>query len=397
MIIFENPGVLDLKAITTFGVSVKTTENPIGFFGTGSKYAVAILLRNGFSLKLITGGKEYKFSIKNQDFRGKEFGVIQMNDSDLPFTTHLGANWESWMAFRELHCNASDEGGDSYCTDSEPNYDDDRTYFVLDGPEANSLFEKKNEIILSEENRTSLKFVEIVNKPSSFLYYRGIRVLKLPKQSLYTYNITGSLSLTEDRTVSGDWQINSYIANSIFACSDKNLIKTFIAPNVECFEKTIGLSAVKYSTDLTKEFLDCVSDEYDKNNDNLNPSLKEWISDVSLNHRFKKIKIFNLDSDQKEMLKISLMVVKRMFPSADYEIIFSESLGQRTKAFADKIESKIYLSRDCFEEGQLFLTSTILEEFVHLEKGLDDETRELQTFLFDNLTKRIAKEVGILI
>lgn len=397
MIVFENPGVLDLKAITTFGVSVKTNENPIGFFGTGSKYAIAIFLRNGFSLKLVAGGKEYKFSIKNQDFRGKEFGVIQMNDMDLPFTTHLGANWETWMAFRELHCNASDEGGDSYQSYSEPVYEKDKTYFILDGSEADSLFQKKSEIILNERDKINLKFIDIVKKPSSFLYYRGIRVLSLPKPSVFTYNITGSLSLTEDRTVSGDWQINSYIANSMFSCNDKQIIRNFIAPNVECFEKSIGLSAVKYSTDLSKDFLDCVSEEYDKNNDNLNSSLKEWISDVTLNHRHKKIKHFHLDADQKQMLEKALLVVKKMFFSAKYEIVFCESLGQRTKAFADRLENKIYLSRDCFEKGQLFLTSTLLEEYVHLEKGLDDETRELQTYLFDILTTKIAKEVGLLI
>ena len=34
-IIFENPGTVDLRAVTTFGVSVKESDNPIGYFGTG--------------------------------------------------------------------------------------------------------------------------------------------------------------------------------------------------------------------------------------------------------------------------------------------------------------------------------------------------------------------------
>ena len=37
MIVFENPGEIDVAAISTFGVSVKETDNPIGFFGTGLK------------------------------------------------------------------------------------------------------------------------------------------------------------------------------------------------------------------------------------------------------------------------------------------------------------------------------------------------------------------------
>jgi hypothetical protein len=47
IVVFENPGEIDAAAIRTFGVSVKEGENPIGFFGTGLKYAIAILLRTG--------------------------------------------------------------------------------------------------------------------------------------------------------------------------------------------------------------------------------------------------------------------------------------------------------------------------------------------------------------
>lgn len=46
MIIFRNKGVIDPKSITTFGVSSKENPGAIGFFGTGLKYAIAILLRH---------------------------------------------------------------------------------------------------------------------------------------------------------------------------------------------------------------------------------------------------------------------------------------------------------------------------------------------------------------
>ena len=47
MIVFENPGEIDIRSISTFGVSVKEGDNPIGFFGTGLKYAIVVLLRTG--------------------------------------------------------------------------------------------------------------------------------------------------------------------------------------------------------------------------------------------------------------------------------------------------------------------------------------------------------------
>lgn len=48
MIIFRNAGTIDPKSITTFGVSSKENPGAIGFFGTGLKYALAILLRHGW-------------------------------------------------------------------------------------------------------------------------------------------------------------------------------------------------------------------------------------------------------------------------------------------------------------------------------------------------------------
>jgi len=43
MIVFENQGEIDLIAFTPFGVNTKETDSPIGFFGTGLKYATAVL------------------------------------------------------------------------------------------------------------------------------------------------------------------------------------------------------------------------------------------------------------------------------------------------------------------------------------------------------------------
>ena len=46
-IIFTNQGEIDIRAVTTFGVSVKNDNSAIGMFGTGLKYAIAIILRHG--------------------------------------------------------------------------------------------------------------------------------------------------------------------------------------------------------------------------------------------------------------------------------------------------------------------------------------------------------------
>ena len=63
-VIFENPGEIDPLAIRTFGVSVKEGDNPIGFFGTGLKYALAILLRTGHQVSMQAGELTLAFGTK---------------------------------------------------------------------------------------------------------------------------------------------------------------------------------------------------------------------------------------------------------------------------------------------------------------------------------------------
>jgi hypothetical protein len=116
---FQNDGLIDLRAVTTFGVSSKETSNPIGYFGTGLKYAVAVLLRLGCEIELYLGeDTRYVFRARKTRIRVDDFDVVTMTSCDdtveLAFTTQLGRNWHAWQAFRELWCNAIDEGGDVY-------------------------------------------------------------------------------------------------------------------------------------------------------------------------------------------------------------------------------------------------------------------------------------------
>ena len=99
---FATPAPFDLKALKIMGLSVKVKDNPIGYFGTGLKYAIAICLRNGCNVTLKTAGETYKFTYKEELFRGDPVNQIYMNDVPLPFTLEYGKNWKLWMAFREF-------------------------------------------------------------------------------------------------------------------------------------------------------------------------------------------------------------------------------------------------------------------------------------------------------
>ena len=104
---FRNRGLIDLRAVRTFGVSAKECENPIGFFGTGLKYAIAICLRLNCKVTLWRGTERYDFATREAEMRNATFRVITMNGEELSFTTDLGKTWEPWQGHPRWNAAAS--------------------------------------------------------------------------------------------------------------------------------------------------------------------------------------------------------------------------------------------------------------------------------------------------
>lgn len=107
MIIFENLGEIDFRSISHFGINVKPGKSPIGFFGTGLKYAIAVLMRTGQKVTIYSGLSKCTIGTEESEFRGKNFNFIKATVDDNPsydigFTTELGKMWPLWAAYREL-------------------------------------------------------------------------------------------------------------------------------------------------------------------------------------------------------------------------------------------------------------------------------------------------------
>lgn len=112
-VVFRNRGLIDTRAITTFGISAKdpSNANPIGYFGTDLKYAIAVLLRRQIPITIMSGLEVLRFEVRSDVVRSKPFEMVCMNGNPIGFTTDLGKNWELWQAFRELYSNCIDEFG----------------------------------------------------------------------------------------------------------------------------------------------------------------------------------------------------------------------------------------------------------------------------------------------
>ncbi len=78
-VVFKTPTILDIRAITMFGLSAKpNSKNPIGYFGTGLKLAIATLIRHNIPIQIYIGKKHYSFEKRPEEFRDQPFEQVWM-------------------------------------------------------------------------------------------------------------------------------------------------------------------------------------------------------------------------------------------------------------------------------------------------------------------------------
>lgn len=399
-VVFKNDGVLDIRMIKMFGVSVKENHNPIGFFGTGLKYALAILLREDCNIKLLAGEETFDFSKGEIYVRGEKVAAALMNDEELPFTTHLGTNWELWQAFREIYCNTLDENGTIFLSDTIPKNTPGKTYFVVQGKKFVDLYHDRNKIVLNFPQAMLLHEgvnVDIYNKPSGHLYYRGIRVFDFDRPSTYTYNITSECTLTEDRTLKYPSIALCKLPKEVGRIRKREVI-TKILTAKECAEERFTYYDLKYDDQVvSEEFISVLGEQYHLNNDNLNQSAREYFKVRMNKNASKNYKNKELNEIEVKQLERACSVCRKIFDDfGEYEIKIVLTLGQETIALADRDNKLIVLSEQCFKMGTKALVGILIEEFLHLKTGYADMTRQFQDYLFQTITdiseRHIIKE-----
>lgn len=386
MIVFENTGEIDVRSISTFGVSVKEGDNPIGFFGTGLKYAIAVLLRTGHKVTIHSGRTAVRFGVQRDTVRGQEFEFVTMALGDgapaaLGFTTELGKQWELWMAYREIACNCKDEGGAGRFTKTAPNPEPGTTRIIVEGQDFEAIFADAHLYILADEPHAIVGTVEIRNRPGHHLFYRGVRVMQLTRPSLYTYNMNAKLELTEDRTVKSQWQVGYRLAQVVLESTDPRYIRACVTASDETLEG--GLDLHGYSFVPSQQFLDTVGEVLREKMFKVNPTaLRVWKDATKQEIQFREL---TMSKVQRMSMDRAIGFCERMgFDVSSYPIRPVESLGEGILGLAQ--EGTIYVAERAFEMGGAKqLASTLIEEFLHLRHGWQDCTRELQTYLFEKV------------
>lgn len=370
---FANAGMIDLDVIRVMGVSVKTVDNPIGYFGTGLKFALATLLRTDHKITLHRGQDVFRITCRNEKIRGEEFGRVYLNDEALPFTTALGKNWEVWQAYRELHSNTLDEDG--AITDKPMTAD---TVIEVTGDAIQREYVNRDSIFISGKPLASNEFLEVYDRPSKTVFYRGVRAGNMPKEMMFTYNILTPMTLTEDRTFDSqytvEWKLNSLIPR----LDNKGMFAQLLRGR-DKFDQTLNFAQCSTPS---QAFLDAAAECYADGNAS---AAAKRVIERDQQERGQFTPATMLDADHEKFLGAFSTLQRMGCNLSPEDVLVVESLGPSIMGLFHKAKNQIFLAKSTLDWGSETVVATLYEEWLHKEYFYEDKSRELQNFLFQRL------------
>lgn len=391
MITFYNPGEIDIRLVTTLGVNVKESYNPIGYFGTGLKYALAVLLRERQEIEVWSGSKCYEFSTVREQIRGKEFEFVEMTCEGevqrLGFTTELGKNWTLENAYRELYSNAVDEGGSVSASADAPAPANGRTVIRISGDRFHDVWLRRDEIVLNPERKPLWEGPHgaIYYGKTNVVYYHGLAAYKSTRPMMHTYDLQMQLKLTEDRTLGG-FDVDYEIQRLLGECKDKEILR-----NAYCGKEQMEAQSSYVILAECEEFCEVIGELIKSHPLELTPQVLHTYRTA----RPEQIEHKEISLTQEQFRELSAAInfwLALGFPVDDYRIAVAEDLGKNVLARAEHGASPtIWLSLECFK--QRVLREALLEEYFHLRDGVGDYTLEMQNLLFKTIVE-LGEKVG---
>lgn len=407
----QNKGEIDPMGLSLMGVSSKRDdETKIGFFGSGNKYAIALMMRVGIPFRIFSGKAEMKITTKKVMFREKLYEQILINGEPTSLTTAMGPDWEPWFAIRELYCNALDEGGAAMTVTQKPTglEGSTRVFVGLTGVLEDFFKQRERFILVHEKPEASVKtyygHVGIFPRAADeFICYRkGIRIYpKNDKRSLYWYNFD-QIAINESRTYKYEHEINERIASFFAVIKDKTIIEHYLANWKGNVEEN---AAWQYTNDPLSEMWHRVlkgrrvypenlaihsGDFEGKHNSFIVPSS---LADKIAN-QFPDIEVvgakgtkqyveLEMTAAERQKIDTALNELRQIGYDIRSHIVLADTTTDDTIAWYDKATDTIYHTRRHLN-GIQELKNTFLEEHFHAV-GHNDGQREFVTFLIDEL------------
>ncbi len=381
MIVFTTPTLLPIEAATTMGVSAKETDNAIGKFGTGLKYAIAGVLRLGGEIEIVVGTDRHEFRAVETDIRGRTFRLVQCNGVPCGFTTDLGKHWKPWQIFREIASNTLDENGSWGREEVEPA--DDTTNVIVRCREVEEA-DRDEHVFLGDGRKVlvaSSMGATIYEGPSRHYYFRGIRAGSFGEVAPVTINVTDG-TLSEDRLLDLS-RVHSELAWTFRTATtwDEDLLlevtsqkepAQFWCQNIAQYHLTAG--------DLPDDMMAFLMER------------QKWVEHPGFRPLIEKERKRGAGSrfsevEQTERHEKLLIAGERLCRNVGVDPIprdkvhFTTELGDDCMGVAMMDTREVWFSTQIVLRGRDEFLAGYLEEALHVMTGADDCTRKFQNIL----------------
>lgn len=428
-LLIENKGEIDINALILMGGSTKRdSTTAIGFFGSGWKYTIALMLKKSIGFRIYSGLQEISIGTKQVNFRDKQFEQILINGQETSLTTDMGPSWDSWMAVRETVSNAIDEGDSNIISSTEDinakegytriyiSHHQDIKDVIAEWDQYFS-FDRLDAIV---DNTAGKIYPNITGERESQLFYRkGIRCYTSKRRTLYNYDLPG-FKINESRVIEDTYDVRHMIGKFLSNWANKQVAKNILQKFTE--EMSYYESDLEWyyygNLTLNPEWREAIGDRVIINND-VSGNYLDIIS-TQKNYRvskemakaikksFPEVPVYGIGDDgdddggyriQEQTPKVQYMLKKAAEFCKDTQYAVNHPievvLFDKAEVLGRASNNKILLSAKLFDMGMKELVMTIMEEETHLTTSYEDETRALQNYLFKMWLTEKEERFGI--
>ncbi len=444
-ILIQNDGEIETNSFELIGASTKRNETgKIGFFGSGLKYSIAYMMRNGIDFKVFSGTNELAFTTMPESLKEQTFDRICINGKPTSYTVTMGPTWkEDWLVLREIYCNALDESSCQLIKSTEtvqPSLGKTRIYIelteklrsVIDNwdryfsDERTPIF-TTNKIYTSsfgnEDGASSTRYqsVKVYNKNHGTIYRRGINVGEKDSM-LFDYEME-FVNINEDRTARNMNFISYIFADMVGQMDNEDWLKSILRTaqdDSKCSEyasltydtpdQKISQKWVQFSKDnmlVAREISGRFADEMARTKKevfliplhfarHLKKNLPE-VCIMGMGSVIGDMYFTEIDKTPKMdyLLKEVIASLKEMNYEVNYDISVAEFESDEILGQADLKAKKIYIATKTFDMGRREIAMTLMEENEHIASQKGDETRAFQNHIFSQWLKSMENANGL--
>lgn len=402
---FSNVGEVPVNAFKLLGASSKRNDSTkIGYFGTGLKYALAVLLREGIDFVVYSGGSEIKIGTRKSKFLDQVVTVITVNGEKTSITIEAGINWETWFAIREIYSNNLDENGTMKLVTSVTPEAGTTKIYIQRNEKLKDLIDNWSDYFSNTRSVLSTHLdgstlLQKNNAENLTVFRRGIRAYTNRSQSIFDYDVK-NLKINESRVAEHDYEARQRCAEVLATCDNLEALNHFIHTRGDFIEKDTNFwtyifddSAGAFSETWYEALKDSriVPEEYSGFYGVTQSSV--ILPERLCKHLYKQFKDrLNIMGSSKEAYLVIDKPVDFMLPALtrlasvgfDFpieDIKIAKFKDGDVQGMADTENGLILLSEVLEEMDDDKRTAILFEEIAHSKSGHSDNTRAFQDYI----------------